>query len=247
MANQQIHKKGASLIDLIREIRENPSLHNIEYWDGGDSLNDKIVSEAPKKLCEIAAKWKVDVKDLDEKTAEMMNVNAFMTGAAQRPPKEVKLDFFFIHCVNASIFYSAINGQPWLSAQNKARLLEWKGRTDLLTYASRLAPQLYPDEITNYKPRQSGMTWLSLIKNANKVTHDDGHINKLIRALAHGARVCAPYEAQPELSSRFPLRGDGWLQIANMALDTTTNPRLLDRWVRGAGRARNWEKFGERQ
>lgn len=247
LANQQTQEEGNSLIDLMQKIREDPALHDVEYWDGGDSLNDKIVSDAPKKLCEIAAKWKVHPKDLEERTAEMINVNAFVTGAAQRSSKEVKLDFFFIHCVNASIFFSAINAQPWLSTENKARLLEWKGRTDILTYASRLAPQLYPGEIVTYKPRQSDMTWSSLIKRTNKLTHDDGHISKLIRALAHGAKVCAPYEARQNLSSRFPLNGPGWLQIANMALDTTTNPRLPDRWVRGAGGAHNWDKFKDRE
>lgn len=243
----QTNEKGSALSDLMQAIRGEPSLYDVEYWDGGDSLNDKIVSEAPQKLCEIAARWTVNVDELEEKTAEMMNTNALLVGAAQMPDKEVKLDFFFIHCVNASIFFSAINAQPWLSAQNKARLLEWKGRTDLLTYASRLAPELYPEEITNYTPRQSGMTWPLLIQRANKLSHDDGHIPKLIRALAHGAQVCAPYAARHSLSSRFPLKEDAWLQIANMALDTTTNARLPDRWVRGAGGHHNWDKFGSRQ
>jgi hypothetical protein len=246
LAKEQTNEKGSALIDLMRAIRKEPSLYDVKYWDGGDSLNDKIVSEAPQKLCEIAARWTVKVDELEEKTAEMMNANAFLAGAAQRPDKEVKLDFFFIHCVNASIFFSAINAQPWLSAQNKARLLEWKGRTDLLTYASRLAPEIHRNEIPNYTPRQDGMTWPLLIKRANKISHDDGHIPKLIRALAHGAQVCARYEARQELSSRFPLKADGWLRIANMALDTTTNARLPDRWVRGAGGAHNWEKFGSR-
>ena len=246
MAKTETHKRGASLLKLVEEISKDPSLNNVEYWDGGDSLNDKIVSEAPQRLCEIAAKWKVDENDLEEKTAEMINVNAFITGAAQRPDKEVKLDFFFIHCVNASIFYSAINEQGWLPAVDKARLLEWKGRSDLLTYASRLAPKLHPEEITNYKTQQSCMTWPLLIERANEITHDDGHISKLIRALAHGAQVCSQYEIRQDISSRFPLKGDGWLQVANMALDTTTNPRLPDRWVRGAGGSHNWEKFADR-
>ena len=177
----------------------------------------------------------------------MINVNAFTTEAAQRPSEEVKLDFFFIHCVNASIFYSAINTQPWLRAEDKARLLEWKGRTDLLTYASRLAPELHPDEISRYKPQQTGITWPLLIDRANKLTHDDGHGPKLIRALAHGSKICASYQGRLELSARFPLKGDGWLQIANMALDTTMNLLLPDRWVRGAGGSHNWEKFVKRQ
>ena len=240
-------EEGGTLVNLMQEVRADPALYDEEYWDGGDSLNDKILADAPRRLCEIAAKWKVGVKEIDEKTAEMINANAWLAGGAQRPGKEVKIDFFFLHSVNASIFFSAFNAQSWLTEVDKARLVEWKGRIDLLTYASRLAPKVYPEEIANYKPRQQDMTWPLLIKRTNNLTQDDGHVPKLIRALAHGAKVCAPYEAQQELSARFPLKGNGWLQIANMAVDTTTNPRVPDRWVRGAGGQRNWEIFTERK
>lgn len=246
LADQNKDQESGSLVDLLREIREDPSLYDEKYWDGGDSLNEKIVSDAPEKLCELASKWRVSADEIEERTAEMINTTAWMTGAAQRASKTVKLDFFFIHAINASIFFTAFNAQPWLSVENKARLLEWKGRIDLLNYASRLAPELHGEEIDNYKPRLEGLTWSSLIKKTNQLTHDDGHIAKLIRALAHGAQVCRPYEAQPELSARFPLKGNGWLQIANMAIDTTTELRTPDRWVRGAGGPRNWDKFADR-
>ncbi len=239
--------EGSSLVSLMQEVRDDPALYDEDYWDGGDSLNDMILADAPRKLCEIAAKWKVDAKAIDEKTAEMINANAWLTGGAQRPGKEVKIDFFFLHSVNASIFFSAFNAQSWLRVEDKARLLEWKGRIDLLTYASRLAPKIYPKEIANYTPRQQDMTWPLLIKRANSLTHDDGHVAKMVRALAHGAELCAPYEAQPDLSARFPLKGNGWLQIANMAVDTTTNARMPDRWVRGAGGQRNWKTFADRE
>lgn len=238
--------QGASLLDLVREIREDPTLYDQDYWDGGDSLNDKILADAPDKLCQIAAKWRVDEKDLDEKTAEMFEANVYLMGAAQRPEKEVKLDFFFMHSVNASLFFTAFNKQTWLSLENKVRLLEWKGRMDLLTYASRLAPMLDGDEIVNYKVRQAGLTWSSLIDQVNQLKHDDGHIAKLVRALAHGSQVCAPYHNQPELSSRFPLDERGFFQIANMALDTTADPVLPRRWVRGAGGERNWVHCADR-
>ena len=210
-------------------------------------MNDKILAEAPEKLCEIAAKWRVDEKDLDEKTAEMIEANVYLTGAAQRPEKEVKLDFFFMHSVNASLFFSAFNKQTWLSLENKVRLLEWKGRIDLLTYASRLAPKLDPDETLNYKPRKDGMTWASLIERVNRLKYDDGHIAKLVRAPAHGSQVCAPYQDQTELFTRFPLNERAFLQIANMAIDTTMDPILPRRWVRGAGGERNWKNFADRR
>ena len=63
-------------------------------------------------------------------------------------------DFYYMHCVNSSIFFSAFLAAPWLSTANKARLLEWKGRNDLAMYASRHCPDLLLDEITDYKPKQ---------------------------------------------------------------------------------------------
>lgn len=246
IAAEKSSTERAGLLDLVHEIRADPSLYDIEYWDGGDSLNDKILASASEKLCQIAARWTVKVEELEEKTAEMINVNACITGAAQQPHKKVKLDFFFIHCVNASIFFSSFNQQTWISPENKARILEWKGRSDLLTYASRIAPELHPKEITNYRPEQPGMTWESIIQRTNDLTHDDGHITKLIRALAHGAKTCAPHEKSEELASRFPLKGSDWLQIANMALDTTKELRVPDRWMRGAGAEKNWRNVAAR-
>ncbi|EXJ66811.1 uncharacterized protein A1O5_10006 [Cladophialophora psammophila CBS 110553] len=246
LAKGRTNEECPPLLDLMKEIREDPSLYDKNYWDGGDSLLDKILADAPQRVIEIASKWRVDVQDLDLRTAEMMNVNAWMAGAAQRHDKEVKLDFFFIHSVNCSIFFSAINAQPWLSDENKARLLEWKVRMDILQYASRLAPELHNEEVVNYKPRESGRSWASIIETTNSITYDDGHISKLVRALAHGSKVCNPYEERQELSARFPLKAAGWLQIANMAIDTTNAPTVPARWVRGAGDVKNWESFGSR-
>ncbi|KAK5042921.1 hypothetical protein LTR84_012010 [Exophiala bonariae] len=246
LAQTQRKEDSSSLVDLLSEIRQDADLYDEAYWDGGDSLNEKIVADAPEKLCAIAAKWRVSVEEIEVKTAEIVNATAWMTGAAQRLGKTIKLDFFFIHSVNASIFLTAFNKQSWLSAENKARLLEWKGRIDLLNYASRLAPELHPEEITKYTPLQKLLTWPLLIEKTNRLTHDDGHIAKLIRTLAHGQGICQAYEACPETAAKFPLKSQGWIQIANMAIDTTTETRTPDRWVRGAGGAKNWEKFADR-
>ena len=235
----------APLIDLIHEVRKDPSLWVTEHWGGGGCLDDKVVANAPKTLYSIAARWRVDPQDLDEKTAEMINVDAWIAGAAQRPPKEVKLDFFLLHLINSSIFFTAFNNQSWLSLENKSRLLEWKGRVDLITYAAHLAPELHSDAITSYKPREANMTWPLLIQRVNKI-QDDGHISKLVRALAHGSRVCSAYEGREALSHRFPLSGGGWLQLGNMAVDTTDSCAYLDRWVVGTGAPDRWEKFRDR-
>lgn len=66
----------------------------------------------------------------------MINVNGYFSGAAQNPAKEHSIDFFFIHGLNCSIFFLSFLSQKWLSMENKVRLLEWKGRFDIVAYAA---------------------------------------------------------------------------------------------------------------
>jgi len=84
----------------------------------------------------------------------MINSVIYYTSAAQNPPKQVKFDFYFMHCVNASIFWTTFNNLPWLSMKNKVRMLEWKGWLDLVMYASRRSPKLLMEEITGYVPKE---------------------------------------------------------------------------------------------
>lgn len=119
-----------------------------------------------------------------------------------------------MHCVNSSIFFSSFLDQPWISDANQARILEWKGRLDLCMYASRGCPQPLLEEIINYHPKEVGSSSNSWNKLFDRVKEyeDDGHANKLIRALAHGKEICKPYEE----SGRFRIKQGMWLQLANM-------------------------------
>ena len=75
-----------------------------------------------------------------------------------------------MHAHNSSIFLKTFLAQPWISDENKARLLEWKGRHDLALYASRRAPDLRVDDIRNYvsKARTDTNPWLDVIDRAMK-------------------------------------------------------------------------------
>jgi hypothetical protein len=114
--------------------------------------------------------------------------------------------------MNSSIFFSTFLRQEWISTANKVKLLSWKGRLDLCLYASRRSPALLIDEISNYVPRHSPSDWNAVISRAREFD-DDGHACKFVRALAHGQRVCAPFEGN---NAKFRIRGKMWLQIANM-------------------------------
>lgn len=141
----------------------------------------------------------------------------YFTGGAQHPPKVVKFDFYYMHCVNASIFFSSFLHQFSLSVENQIRLLEWKGRIDLAMYASRRAPEPLMNEITRYQPKISSGEggedpWANIIDRV--IRHeDDGHASKLIRALAHGQKACAPYAERDE---DFRIKNAMWLQLGHM-------------------------------
>lgn len=105
--------------------------------------------------------------------------------------------------------------ENWLSQESKVRLLEWKGRLDLAMYASRASPQLLIDEITKYQPKKpfgwGGDPWGNIFDRVGQ-KEDDGHASKLIRALANGQEVCAPYEEREE----FRIKSNMWLQLGHM-------------------------------
>jgi hypothetical protein len=114
--------------------------------------------------------------------------------------------------VNCSIFFSAILDRPWISTRAKVRLLEWKGRVDLLLYASRHCPPLNLEEITSYPITK---TWDEIIHAGNTHGGDDGHVVKLIRAIAHGEEITHPLEKQGK-GKDLKIHGDAWLKAANM-------------------------------
>jgi hypothetical protein len=93
--------------------------------------------------------------------------------------------------------------------QNKIRLLEFKGRLDLLSYVSRglMEPRL--NEITNYKPTKS---WGELFTKVNQDKGDDGHAAKFLRLLAYGEKLCKPFEEK----DGFKVKGDMWNKLGNM-------------------------------
>jgi hypothetical protein len=150
-----------------------------------------------------------------------------------------------MHCVNSSIFFTRFLQLPKLSTANKIRLLEWKGRNDLAMYVSRGAPALLLGEIKNYKPKQPSAVgtdpWPTIIQRVDRF-EDDGHASKLIRALAHGKRVCKKWE---DKNDSFMIRGDMWDQIGHMVIDSVeaNGPR----WVRSAGFDEAWKEIPERK
>lgn len=232
-------KSQKSLFDLINEIQANEKIKDAPHWEDGNKIRDGILVRAGDEMINLAAQWQVKPDELEKKTAEMINAAAYFTGAAQHPPKQIKFDFYYMHCINSSIFFSSFLKQDWLSTDNKIRLLEWKGRLDLAMYASRKTPELFINEITHYMPKQAGKGWEQIFQRVARY-EDDGHTAKFIRALAHGHQASAPFEEKES----WPIQGDSWLQLAHMVIDSVEDDG--ERWVRSAGFSQAWDKFHDR-
>ena len=77
-------------------------------------------------------------------------------------------------------------------------------------YTSRGTPDLLLDEVANYPPKSN---WSELFARSIAHPDDDGHLAKLVRALAHGQKVCQPYErTNPEMQ----IKGNMWLRVGNI-------------------------------
>lgn len=199
-----------SIVALLDEIRADKKLSTAADWDDGNKIRDGILKRAPNEMISYASQFTVQPAQLTEKTAEMTNAGIYFTGSAQHPPKQIKFDFYYMHCVNCSIFFSRFVKQPWISEHNKVRLLEWKVRLDLCMYASRRSPKPLLEEITNYKGKQQS-SLDGIIKRV--IEHnDDGHAAKLVRAIAHGGEVSRPYED----GENFRIKNGMWLQLEHM-------------------------------
>lgn len=231
---------GKTLVQLIQEARGNDAIRMAAQWNDGNKLRDGVFKRAAAEMTSLAAQFRVKPEELEKQTAEMINACAYFMGAAQWPGKEVKFDFFYMHCVNCSIFFSAFLRQKWMRVEDKTRLLEWKGRLDVAMYASGGCPELRLEEVTGYKAKGE-WTWDDIVRKVNAM-EDDGHVAKLIRALRNGEARGRPYEAQ----EGFPIRGDMWLQLGRMTVDSVQGLGETTKWVRNAGFAKAWEKIPDR-
>ncbi|KAH0541231.1 hypothetical protein FGG08_004287 [Glutinoglossum americanum] len=228
-----------SLVELLDEIREDKKLSTAAQWSDGNKLRDGVMKRAPEEMIGYASQWGAGPEELEEKTAEMINAVAYYTSAAQNPPKQVKLDFYYLHSLNSSIFLPTFLSLPLLSPAQKSRLITWKGRLDLVMYASRRSPRLLRDEVAGYVPRGGGKTWEELFRRVRGLDGDDGHIAKAVRALAFGEGYCGKFGGKGRMEEGM------WEKAGWMALDSaqTPGPPL----IRSVGFEKAWEKVQDRE
>ncbi|KAA8905853.1 hypothetical protein FN846DRAFT_731264 [Sphaerosporella brunnea] len=239
----QADQGDTTLVGLINEIQGNEKLRLAAQWEEGNKIK-KMLQRALEEMLSYASRYKVPAEELQEKMAESINAVALFTAAAQREDKEIKIDFFYMHSHNSSLFLPVYLKQDWISEANKVRLLEWKTRINLAFYASQRAPELRIDEIRNYVPKEKPETnpWLNIIDRALKVK-DDGHTAKFVRACIVGEKTCAPYQEHEDKG--FVVRDDMWIKIAQMCIDSVEAEG--EHWAMGVGFDEAWEKYGPKE
>ncbi|RAR04058.1 hypothetical protein DDE82_004712 [Stemphylium lycopersici] len=257
-------KQKKSIIEILEECRNDPKLRHAAQFEDENKIRDGILKRAKGEMIEAAtAYWIAEGEGLEEKTAEMIDATGsffsilyihifihtcpttirllmlthavFTTASSQHPPHAIKFDFFLMHCLNSSIFFSAfLSPSSSLTPPQQRRLLEWKVWNDITMYVSRGCPAFLPQEIANYTPaKDSGLE--SVIERVNRI-QDDGHAAKLVRAIANAEAVCREWEGRDGYKGR--VKGGMWKRIAHMAVDSVESgePHL----VRSCGFEEAW-------
>nr|A0A4P8DJZ3.1 RecName: Full=Baeyer-Villiger monooxygenase dmxR6; Short=BVMO dmxR6; AltName: Full=Dimeric xanthone biosynthesis cluster protein R6 [Cryptosporiopsis sp. 8999]QCL09097.1 DmxR6 [Cryptosporiopsis sp. 8999] len=232
------------MIELINEVRANETIRTAPRWtDFGNKMRDGVVGRAGEAMASLAAQFRIrnDEEELKRSTAEMISTCAFFAGASQHEGRKKKIDFFYMHNVTSSLFFTVFIRQDWIKLEDRVRLVEWKARLDLAWYAVSGSAALDAKWISDYSnPASDGMGWEDLFTAVNE-EHDDGHAAKFIRALKNGEQECSKYE-QGEWADYFPMKGDMWLKLARMCQDTTTNRPPDLKWVPFTGFDQPWKR-----
>jgi hypothetical protein len=176
------------------------------------------LERAFEEIVSIAAQYQVQATDeaVARATAEIMSCAA-NTIAAQRAGKVRKADFFLLHMSTSAFSIYVLLQETWIQIEDKARLLDWKGRLDLLWYAGNGSSELNLKYTRDYQRSLSeGMDWCTLYTMVNDL-HDDGHVVKLVRALKLGESVVKAYE-QEKNSVDFPVTGELWFKMPKCAM-----------------------------
>ena len=226
-----------SLLSLYNEVRATDKIRTAaKVQEGPVRVRDGVIGRAGAEIAALTAQWRVTHTEeaLQRATAEAINLAAYSAGGAHRAGKVRRVDFFHMHNVNASIFFTAFNRLPWLSLADKVRLIERKARLDLVWYAASSAPELRLEWIDGYEPtRSKGLDWQGLYEVVN-VAHDDGHVAKFVRAIKNGEGASRVYESG-EGSEDFPVKGEAWFKLAQLSYDSTLGLGPDDKWIWGAG------------
>ncbi|KAL2020282.1 hypothetical protein VTK56DRAFT_8606 [Thermocarpiscus australiensis] len=221
-AAQDVLPPSRPFLDMLDSLRNDSVVASgVKHTDPFNKIADGLLTRvSAERLAPHLAQFRVVARDDDDpavdlqrKLVDVMYTCAYMVGAAQQPGKREALDFVTLHAATACVFLPVFLAQDWLSAADKARLLEAKARVDAVMYAGVGCPPLYPERIRDYRPRRAGDGgWPELFRRAIAY-QDEGHAAKLMRALYCTERLGEP-------APGFPIARADLIKIAHMAMDS---------------------------
>ncbi|KAM0457835.1 hypothetical protein ACHAPV_006380 [Trichoderma viride] len=228
------------LFESVRQFSE--KLATSARFDDKNKIYDGIFVRAPDEALEFVKQVKVHEDDLDERLAEMVHSCAYVTAAAAfHQPNNPKFDFFLIHHLNSTPFFVTLLSFPWLRPSQKARILEWKIRLDLIQYIARGCPPLRLDAIKSFSPKQqasgSATKPTDLVPRFHEII-DDGHTIKVVRALLLAQELSQKYAGRPWIRIADD---ETWLKVHQILLQGTEGPQEPALWVRSAGFEEAWK------
>ncbi|KAH6892174.1 hypothetical protein B0T10DRAFT_483226 [Thelonectria olida] len=228
-----------SVCDFYTDITKNDKLMASARAEDTENPYYGILCNALDDMVELASRVRVKPDELDEKTAEMLHVSAYVCAAAAfHPPHVPKFDFFMIHQLTAAPFFLTLNKQSWIPTPTKVHLLESKIRMDMLQYLARGCPRLRPESLFAYTPADASQLVSKpedLLPRIHAIV-DDGHTVKVARAMMLAQRVSQPYKDRPWILVKDD---DAWLSMLYLLVDA--NECWDVKWVRGAGFEQAWQ------
>ncbi|PYH94689.1 hypothetical protein BO71DRAFT_352975 [Aspergillus ellipticus CBS 707.79] len=222
-----------SMIEIMEDIHKDEKLMAAPIYDNLNRYID-VFNRAPDEMIKHASKYTVKLEEMDAKVAESHEVAAYSLGCCQRRGKDIKCDFFILHNLTASIFLSSICYHPSISTRTRIRLMEWKGRVDLIAWATIKAPTLDRSVLMDHPHTKD---WDGLFQWNLDTCKDDSHYAKALRALAHGQKLCKEQEAKGN-APKCMVSDEMWLKVGNMLISASARD---PKYVRGAGFDPEWD------
>ncbi|SPN97214.1 related to HypA-like protein [Cephalotrichum gorgonifer] len=232
-----------AILDLFAEARANEKLKT--YLTDPDGPNTSIlITQGIDDTVALVKRVRIGEAELEERTAEMIHAavlvasSAAAAGGGQGGNREPRYDFFLMHQVNLTPIFLTLNAQPWIPTEMKLRMLEYKIRSNIITYLAVGCPPLDITPVTSYKPRDE-----TLVAKPSDLlprffpVQDDGHTIKLARSITIAQPVLEKYE---EKDWAVIKGADTWLKLMYTVLDATEDPAVT-RYIRGTGFEEAWE------
>jgi hypothetical protein len=85
--------------------------------------------------------------------AEYQPSDRTAAGAASQHPKVVKFDFTHIHTITSRDTTNIICRQPWLSIKDKACMVKYQGRVDMMFYVATGCAEIRSEAYETYQIR----------------------------------------------------------------------------------------------